>query len=321
MKILMFGRGVIATVYGWALQKSGHTVDFYVRPGRVAEYGNTLTMTLYDLRTKLTGMLVEESWKISLREDLPADHDYDLIILSVQHYRFAQAAAFIGPRVGQATVLIFNNFWTDPQLAAGAIPASQLAWGFPGAGGGFDERGILRGSLMPLVQFGTFGTQPSARELAVRELFVKSGFKLQEQPDFKGWLWIHFAMNAGILAQILQTGSAQGVTGSYAQLKEAMRNVRELLPLLVARGVDLKAHGASAAPFKLPASAIALALFLISKLSRPVRFVLESHTNPEELRRTCRDALDEARLLGVRVPRLEAAEAFFPSQAAASNFN
>ena len=32
IKILMFGRGVIATVYGWALEQAGHDVEFYVRP-------------------------------------------------------------------------------------------------------------------------------------------------------------------------------------------------------------------------------------------------------------------------------------------------
>ena len=32
MKILMFGRGVIAAAYGWALERAGHEVEFYVRP-------------------------------------------------------------------------------------------------------------------------------------------------------------------------------------------------------------------------------------------------------------------------------------------------
>lgn len=31
MKILVFGRGVIGSQYGWALENAGHTVDFYVR--------------------------------------------------------------------------------------------------------------------------------------------------------------------------------------------------------------------------------------------------------------------------------------------------
>jgi 2-dehydropantoate 2-reductase len=44
MKILIFGRGVIGTLYGWALEKAGHSVEFYVRPGRAAEYGSVLPL-------------------------------------------------------------------------------------------------------------------------------------------------------------------------------------------------------------------------------------------------------------------------------------
>ena len=31
MKILIFGRGVIGSLYGWALEKAGHSVEF-LRP-------------------------------------------------------------------------------------------------------------------------------------------------------------------------------------------------------------------------------------------------------------------------------------------------
>lgn len=312
MKILMFGRGVIAAIYGWALERAGHSVELYVRPGRAAEYGSALALKILDTRTRrLRGVPVEETWTTRLREDIPEGHDYDLIILSVQHYRFPEAAAFLGPRVGKATVLVFNNLWTDPQAAASPFPAGQVAWGFPMAGGGFDESGVLKGSLLHKVQLGTFGTDPTARELAVRDLFLKSGFGVEQQRDFRGWLWIHFAVNAGLQAQALQAGSLQGFMGSPAQIESAILNVREILPLVTARGVDLGAHPADVAAFRLPPWLTARMLAIILKLSPPVRLVLESHSNLEELRFTCRDALDEARKLGVAVPRLAALERFF----------
>jgi pyruvate-formate lyase len=48
MRILMLGRGVIATIYGQALQHSGHHVDHLVRPGRAAEYGDTVQTDVID---------------------------------------------------------------------------------------------------------------------------------------------------------------------------------------------------------------------------------------------------------------------------------
>lgn len=109
MKILMFGRGVIATVYGWALQRAGHDVEFYVRPGRAATYGDTVDLDLLDTRRRVWGQRVVETWPVRYREALEKDHDFDLIVLSVPHHRLAEATAFLAPRVGQATVLIFGN--------------------------------------------------------------------------------------------------------------------------------------------------------------------------------------------------------------------
>jgi 2-dehydropantoate 2-reductase len=312
MKILMFGRGVIATVYAWALEKAGHHVDFYVRPGRAREYGPVVDLHLLDARHKLRkGVAVRETFPIRMREELPPDHDYDLIILSVQHWRFAEAAAFLATRCSRATVLVFNNFFTDPQPAAAALPAAQLVWGFPGAGGGFQPDGSLHASLLHLVQFGTFGDEPTARDLAVREVFRGAGFKLREHRDFRSWLWIHFVTNAGMLAEALAAGSLGAVFRSTTHLKAAILTARELLPLVTARGGDLGQHRAETALFRLPPWLGSRAIKAVMQLSDPARLVVDSHTNPEELRSTCRDVLAEARRLGIAVPRLAAREPYF----------
>ena len=46
----------------------------------------------------------------------------------------------------------------------------------------------------------------------------------------------------------------------------------------------------------------------------PMRTVMESHANPEELPAACRNTLAEARRLGVSVPRLEATEPYFAAE-------
>ncbi|AMR29401.1 ketopantoate reductase [Hymenobacter psoromatis] len=310
MKILMFGRGVIAVLYGWALEKAGHSVEFYVRPGRAATYGPAVPLKLLDARAQIQGVPVETQWTTRLREDLPADHDYDLLIVSVQHYRFAEVAAFLGSRVGNATVLVFNNLWTDPQAAAAPLPAGQVAWGFPQAGG-FAAGGGITGALFGKVLFGTFGTDPTAREVAVRDLFRQSGFNVEEHRDWRGWLWTHFAVNAGLHAQGFVDHSPARVIQSVARLRQAILQVRELLPVLQARGVDLKAHAADFAIYRLPPWLGSRAFRLLFQLMRPLRVMVDSYANNEEAARCCADVLAEARRLGVPVPRLAAAEPLF----------
>jgi len=313
LKILMFGRGVIATIYGWALRRAGHDVEFYVRPGRAAEYGDAVDLDLLDTRRRVGGQRVVEKWPGRLRETLEADHDFDLIVLSVSHHRLAEAADFLAPRVGEATVLVFGNIWTEPTDAVDPLPLDRVAWGFPQAGGGFGADGVLRGMLMPSVIFGTLDRPPNDRERAVRQAFREAGLRIKERPDFRGWLWVHFASDAGLLSQGLRLGSLSKLAGSAGGLREGLLTARELLPLLEARGLDLRRHRVGVLPFRAPTWLTAGVLAWLTAHVAVARVSVTAHSDPdaEEPREVCRDTLAEARRLGISVPRLEAAEPHF----------
>ena len=313
MKILMFGRGTIATQYGWAFEKAGHTVEFYVRPGRAAQYGSTVKLDLLDARKNKKGEVIRETWPVVLREELSGDHDYDLIIVSVNLGAFPEAASFLGPRVGKATVLVFNNLWTDPKVAIAPLPQNQMVWGFPGAGGGFNEAGVLRGALMKLVFFGTLGTKLIDRDRAVRGLFTSAGFSVSEQKNFGDWLWHHYVFDAGFGSEMLKAGSVEALTRSPEFLKGMILDLRELFPLLKARGVKLSV--AATLPFSLPAGLLGFALRKALAPGSLGREIMErgmsSAATSHEMKVYPRDVLAEARRWGVRVPRLEGIEHLF----------
>lgn len=313
MRVLMFGRGAIATIYGWALEGAGHDVEFYVRPGRAAAYGDAVGLDLLDARRRFGSQQVLQDWPVRYRETLEPDHDFDLIVLSVGHHRLTEAAGFLAPRIGNATVLVFGNVWTEPLDAVGDLPADRLAWGFPQAGGGFRADGTLSGALMRSVIVGTLGRPPSQRERDVRQVFRDAGLTPREQPDLRGWLWIHFAADAGMHSQGLKAGSLSQMVGSPRALRDAMLTARELLPLMEARGVDLRRHRRSTLPFRAPAAMTSAALAWATACVPLARRSLSAHTDPgaEEPRAVCRDTLAEARRLGIAAPRLEAAAPTF----------
>ncbi|KOV82382.1 ketopantoate reductase [Nocardia sp. NRRL S-836] len=319
----MFGRGVIATIYGWALQRAGHDVEFYVRPGRAATYGDAIDLDLIDARRRVRGRRVVEKWPVRYREALAPDHDFDLIVLSVPHHRLPEATAFLAPRIGRATVLVFGNVWTEPRAAIGALPLDRVAWGFPQAGGGFRADGVLRGLLLPSVVFGTLGRPPTDRERAVRQAFREAGLRIRERPDFRGWLWVHFVSDAGLFSQGLRLGSLSELAGATGDLREALLAGRELLPVLAARGVDLRRHRGGVLLFRVPVWLLAPVLAWLTAHVTPLRVSIEAHDDPdaEEPREVCRDTLAEARRLGISVPRLEAAEPNFAGPTAGGSRN
>ena len=306
MNILLFGRGVIATLYGWAFEKAGNTVTFYVRPGRSAEYGSRLHLDIFDLRRGAQPKHVDEDWTIRMVEELPADHSYDLILVSVQEWMFAEVAKFLESRVGHATILIFSNFWRDPEQETRGLPKDQVAWGFPFGGGSFHSN-VLRGALYASVPFGTFSPSLTRSEIEARKLFRDCGFKISEKANLRDWLWIHFATNAGLMSQAVQAGSMESVMGSFSQAREAALALREVLPVLRARGVDQRQNCTEMIPLRLPSYLFAGGMVAAFSFSKAFQAVVGTGDHKEEIRRTIASVLHEAAGLGIDTPRLQKA--------------
>jgi len=310
MKILMFGRGVISTQYAWAFEKAGHTVDFYVRAGRKAEYGSTVTLNLIDARKKIRGVSIKENWHITLIEDFNANHDYDLILVSVQHYQFKKVAEFLSDKVGKATLLLFNNFWDEPLEQVANLPAEQLVWGFPQAGGGFDNKGVLNGTILSSITIGTFGTELTDRDVAVMGLFKSAGIKSNVTKDFRSWLFGHFVMNAALHIEIMKAGSSMlEAFQTTKHWKNVKANGKELLPLLKARNVDIK-KSPDLKMVTLPPCLMSFAMKLVVKFLPPLKQILTGHSNQEETKSYAKDVMAMAEKMKISLPRYEANKEF-----------
>jgi 2-dehydropantoate 2-reductase len=306
MNILLFGRGVITTLYGWAFEKAGHNVTFYVRPGRLAEYGSHVHLDILDVRRKAQRKHVDEDWAIRMVEELPADHSYDFILVSVQEWMFAEVAKFLQSRAGQATILIFSNFWRDPEEATRGLPKDQVAWGFPLAGGAFHSN-VLRGAIFASVNFGTFSASLTRSEVVARKLLRDCGFKISEKTNFRDWLWIHFATNAGLMSQAVYAGSMESVMGSFNEAREAALTLREMLPVLQARGVNLQQNFTELMPLRMPPYLFAGGMVAAFSFSKPFGAVVGTGDHKEEMRKTIMSVLQGAAELGIETPRLRRA--------------
>ncbi|QHT58616.1 ketopantoate reductase [Paenibacillus lycopersici] len=315
MRILMFGRGVISAQYGWALEKARHEVEFYVRPGRKEQFGPFIDLDLLDGRTSLKGVPIKEQWPIRMIEELSPHHSYDLIVLSVNHNQFEDVVKVIGPNVGNATILIFNNVWKDLREFAEGLPMGQIIWGFPGAGGGFSSPNKLEGGFLKSIYLQTEATAASApRHRSVVELFRQAGFSFSWQKDIRVWYWFHFIMNAGMAAEALKEGGYRNLYQSPKKVAKAIRLMREMLPMITAKGGKV-GLGTSFA-MRLPAGLIGYAAFKILKGNSVPAAIMErmertGYISQESFAHFPNDILAEAHNLGVSLPRLEAMEQHF----------
>jgi Ketopantoate reductase len=308
MKILFFGRGVISTQYAWAFEKVGHTVEFYVRPGRKSEFGQTVSLNIYDTRKNIKGKLINEEWSIKMIEDFNANHDYDLIFVSVQHYQFQQATEFLSDKIGKATLLIFNNFWDEPLEQITRLPADQLVWGFPQAGGGFNKN-ILNGTLWGSITIGTFGTEPTKKAVAVMNLFQSAGIKSNVIMDFRSWLFGHFIMNAAMHLETLKYDSSNHLFDLDAlQTTQYWKNVKangkELLPILKVRNVNIKASP-DLKMISLPPWLMSVVMKVVLRFLPAMKQLFTGHSNQRELKSYCQDVLKTAEKFNINLSRYE----------------
>lgn len=302
----MFGRGVIATIYGQAFQAAGHEVEFYVRPGRAADYGTDVQLEIIDGRRAPLGRQTRATFAPRLRESIDPRDGFDLVVLSVGHHRLSEAAAFLAPRIGAAPVLVFGNIWQEPLDAIAPLPVDQVVFGFPQAGGGFDENGVLRGAMVGSIILGASSASATTPHRVARAAFAQAGIGVKEEEDMRGWLMLHVALDAGMFSQALRVGGLAKMVGDPRALRGAFLTSRELLPVLAARGVDLRRHRAAAIPTRFPL--LIGALTAAASAALPIaRASLAAHTDPNaaEPRAVLDDTLRTARELGIAVPRLE----------------
>ena len=310
MRILMLGRGVIATVYGQAFQRAGHDVVHHVRPQRLAEYREPVSMDLIDGRLGPLGRRTQRDYAPRLQSSTAPDDRFDLVVISVGHHQLRDASAALAPHIGDATVVVLGNVWDELDAAVTPIPADQVVFGFPGAGGGFRTDGSLHGAVLRSVTLGTSGTAPPRRAQEARAVFHQAGFTVRDEPDIRGWLFLHVVLDAGMFAQAVERGGLARMIGDRRALSGAFRTSRELLPVLEARGVDLTRHRTASTPARFP-GATGAALALATVVAPIARASLAAHDDPQgaEPRAVLLDLARTARSLGIATPRLDHAVA------------
>lgn len=313
MKILFFGRGVISTQYGWALEKSGNEVEFYVRPGRSAHYGPSVNLNVLDGRTNSKGDEIKEIWPVTMRETL--DDNYDLIVISVNHNQLEEAAKLVGKNTKNATVLIFNNIWEDPKTIESYFPQGHVLWGFPGAGGGYVDAHTLHGGLLKSVFLQAEKTAPSLKRYKqVTGILEKAGFSIIKQKNMRDWLWGHFILNVGIFAVAMKVGGAMKANESLGDVREQILIMRELVPLIKAKGG--KPDFLTKLITTLPVWIIAR---LLQKMSAPgtmggeiiYRVETSGHSTPQMNYDYIKEVIPDSEKYNIPLPRLMALEPFF----------
>ncbi len=303
MKVLIIGRGVVGTIYGWALSQAGVDVTHVVRePGLPA----AVTLDLLDLRRGYSKNARVSYAPKTVAHISPSD-GFDLVIVATKHYQAAQAIQQYLPGAPRATFLLFTANWDGTEEIDRLLPRSSILWGYSAASGGPDDRGVLVVTMNPTVRFGMLPGSDPQKFQAVTQLFQRAGFTLDVKPNIIEWLWVHHAINAGGIGVCLWAGGIAEATRSFATLRLGTLATREALAVVAARGVDLAHYPDAKNVLNTPVWLAGLAVVYAIRFTEKGRRLLgASHFahSPEEMKRYYFDVLHTGENLGVAMPHL-----------------
>jgi 2-dehydropantoate 2-reductase len=307
MKVLMFGAGVIGTIYGYILAQAGNDVTHYVRAGKKKSLENGIHIQLLDGRSKPPK---QENilYRANIVEEFsPSDH-YDLVIVSVRHYQLDSVLPILKDRVGDADVLIFNGNWEGFENLDKHLPRSKFVLGFPVAGGGYHD-GTLDAALLDEIRMGELNGQTTPRIERLKQMFEAAGLKADIQSNMLHWLWVHFAINCGIIGAAFKAGGAAKLLNSIPNLRKGILAGREALAVCQARGVNVKAFG-DAKSFYLPGWFGATAVWFMMQGNLPARKIMETHTAVDELQAMYCDLWKTGEELAVPMPHYQSLKTY-----------
>jgi 2-dehydropantoate 2-reductase len=299
MKILMFGTGVIGSIYGYVLAQAGNDVTHYVRPGKQKSLEDGIRIQLLDGRSSPASQ-ENVIYKVKIVECILPSDEYELVIVSVRHYQLDSALSALGDKIGDADVLIFNGNWGGFESLDGYLPRSKCLLGFPVAGGGFNAH-TLDGALLDEIRLGELNGGYSLRLELIKQVFEGAGLKVDVQANMQHWLWVHFAINAGIIGAAFKAGGATELLNSVENLRKGILAGREALAVCRARGVDVESFEDTKS-FYLPAWLGASAVWFMMKTNLPARKIMETHTAVDELQAIYGDVLKTGEELNVPMP-------------------
>jgi 2-dehydropantoate 2-reductase len=239
MKILIYGAGVIGSVYAALLQESGCNVVLLAR-GALAD------------ALRMNGLLLEDAASgkrtttpITVIDHLAPTESYDLVIVAVRLDQVASVLPSLAANYSTPTVLFMLNNPAGMQRLE-MLEAQRIVLGFPGVGG-TRQGEVVRYVLIRQQQttIGEVDGQVSPRIQEIATLFGKAGFAVALSPDIQAALKTHAVFVSCISAALTMEG------GDSVRLGHSRKGVAMMVKANHEGFTALKALGIPLSPFNL----------------------------------------------------------------------
>ena len=221
MRILIYGAGVIGSLYAVLFAEAGYDTSIYAR-GKRLEF------------LKKNGLLYKKNQNIRRAEttilgELSDNDAYDFILLTVRENQLYKALAELKNNKSNTIVTMVNSLdsykkWEDIVGKGRILPA------FPGAGGSINDDGILDAALTPKViqptTFAEISGNKSERTKQFSEILRYAHIPYQEAKDMHMWQLCHLAMVVPIADAYYEADCPERAGRDWKTMKKTARRLK-----------------------------------------------------------------------------------------------
>ena len=201
MRILIFGAGVLGSLYAGRLAAAGQDVALLARGTRLRQLRQH-GLVLFD---EAIGQ--ETHPQVRLVEELGAEDAYDLVIVIIRAEQLADALPTLAANRRIPCFLFLHNRASGPGALFDALGPGRVLLGFPGAGG-TREPTQVRYRLIPQqpTTLGEPDARISPRLRQVAKALLQAGFPVALSRNMDAWLKTHAVFVTAIAGAIYDAG-------------------------------------------------------------------------------------------------------------------
>jgi 2-dehydropantoate 2-reductase len=217
MKILVYGAGVLGSLYAARLRRAGCDVSILARGERLADLQKHGVV----LEHALSG--VQEVTDVAVVEHLAPDDAYDYVIVLVRKNQVDSVLPILAANHAASNILFMVNNALGYDRWMEAVGRNRLLVGFPGAGGtreGHVVRYIVISGLSQPSTFGQVDAGKTERLVDIVAAIKRAGFPVTICRNMDAWQKTHVAWISPIANAVYMAG---GDNYRLANMPEAVR--------------------------------------------------------------------------------------------------
>ena len=188
IKILVYGAGVIGSIFAYKLKTGGNEVSVLARGKRLQDlrqYGIVIRDDIFHKEYKTL---------IDVVETLEKDDYYDIILVIMQRQQVSHILPILKSNISP-TILFIGNNPTGAVEYSEYIEKDRILLGFGGIGGCRESYRIIAAYVEDIVLYvGELDGKISDRLKKIENDFTKSGIKVDFSENIDAWLKTHAAL-------------------------------------------------------------------------------------------------------------------------------